>query len=229
MNLSLFTMRPDDFGPIYAETDLSRTIVEPFNTVSNIGFLILVIYWWRRLKWGPVKSNTILFSLPVILIGFIGGTVFHATRSHSLWLILDFMPIALTVLGNALLLWFRIYRIKKLPVLLCLPLMIALFALIKYIPVSINARISIGYMLQGAFILAPAYVLCILSAYRGMFLLTAAVCSFAVAISFRQFDAALGATLLPMGSHFLWHIFGALSAHLLIRFIYEIEHSSQGR
>jgi hypothetical protein len=43
--------------------------------------------------------------------------------------------------------------------------------------------------------------------------------SFGMAISFRVMDRFV--EIFPMGSHWLWHCFGALSVFFLMKYIYE--------
>ena len=98
---------PNDHGPIYLETLMGRFPVEPWNTISNLLFLALIIYWFARVRGDVAVHRFIAYSLPVLLIGWAGGTVYHATRSHDVWLFLDFGPIALLVLAVAVFFWRR--------------------------------------------------------------------------------------------------------------------------
>jgi hypothetical protein len=41
---------PADGGPIYAETDLSKIVAEPWNAYSSLTFLLPVIYWFFKLR-----------------------------------------------------------------------------------------------------------------------------------------------------------------------------------
>ena len=50
----------------------------------------------------------------------------------------------------------------------------------------------------------------------------AGLVSFAIAFVFRFLDEQVG-TYLPMGSHWLWHIFGAATTALLIEYFYRLE------
>ena len=86
---------PLDQGPIYLETIMGRFPVEPWNTASNLLFLVIILYWAWRLK-GEIRAHRFIAgAIPVLIIGWVGGTVYHATRSHNLWLFMDFVPIAL--------------------------------------------------------------------------------------------------------------------------------------
>ncbi|MGA8854131.1 MAG: hypothetical protein WB492_08135, partial [Christiangramia sp.] len=80
---------PQDSGPIYQETLAGRLPVEPFNTYSNIFFLIIIIYFSLRVYRDYKNHRFLAWSLPVLFLGFIGGTVYHATRSHDIWMYMD--------------------------------------------------------------------------------------------------------------------------------------------
>lgn len=95
---------PQDSGPIYLETVEGRFPVEPFNTYSNLIFLVLVIYWGLKVYRNPKEHQFLAWILPIIGASYIGGTIYHATRSHEFWLRLDWMPIML--LCGALVIYF---------------------------------------------------------------------------------------------------------------------------
>jgi hemolysin III len=107
-----------DFGPIYAETNLSRFPAEPWNTCSNVAFLTLLIYWAWRTRLALRQYPLIVGSLPVLLVGFIGGSLYNATRASSLWLILDFVPIFILTLSAAIWFWYKLIGNRLLAVLL---------------------------------------------------------------------------------------------------------------
>ena len=94
-----------DFGPIYAETGKEGFLIEPFNTASNLIFLFLIIYWFLQVKDKWKEHPLIIVSLPILTIGFLGGSIYHATRSHNIWLFLDFMPIMILCLLAMLRFW----------------------------------------------------------------------------------------------------------------------------
>ena len=98
---------PNDTGPIYMETLMGRFPVEPWNTYSNLLFLALIVFWFFRVRRNVRDHRFIAYSLPVFLLGWVGGTVYHATRSHEVWLFLDWAPIALLALAVAIFFWHR--------------------------------------------------------------------------------------------------------------------------
>ncbi|EMR01263.1 hypothetical protein [Cesiribacter andamanensis] len=93
---------PADGGPVYAETDLSRPLVEPWNAVSSLAILLPAVYWALRLR-GQYRQHPFLaLCLPLLFLGGLGSTLYHAFRSHRLWLMLDITPTALLTLLLAL-------------------------------------------------------------------------------------------------------------------------------
>ena len=91
--LALLSGFPKDSGPVYRETIEGRLPVEPFNTASNFLFLAIIIYFVWKIRRNHRQHLFLAFILPVLFIGFIGGTLYHATRSHEIWLLLDWVPI----------------------------------------------------------------------------------------------------------------------------------------
>ena len=100
MLYSLFQKFPNDTGPIYQETIQGRLPVEPFNTFSNLIFIVILIYFGKKIYKNPKQHPFFLFAIPVIFISWIGGTMFHGTRSHQFWLLLDWLPIMVVCLGG---------------------------------------------------------------------------------------------------------------------------------
>lgn len=213
-------MKPNDFGPIYTETDLSRFPVEPWNTASNLIFLLIIIYfaWTTRLSFK--RYPLIVISLPILLVGFVGGTVFHATRSNRIWLVMDYMPIMiLSLLASMALLkellgsWIKAFGIGAI-------LFIGVRLIFAYSELPIGFRISIGYTSLALMIILPAIFVSKKEDWRGIGYILSSIIFFGFAITFRILDST---KILPMGTHFLWHLLGGVSVFCLIKFLYVIE------
>ena len=213
---------PLDFGPIYAETDMSRFPVEPWNTLSNLAFLAIVVYWAIKLRKDWRSHPLLAIAIPVIFIGFVGGTVYHATRSHSLWLLLDYLPILILILSSSVFMWKEVLDSWWLTFLatMLLPTSYRIATIIFDVPEGIF--ITAGYTVLALGVCIPACVHCAVRNRSGAKWLAFAAATFVCAIIFRQFDWYFANSgLLPQGSHFLWHIFGAASAFLLMQYMYE--------
>ena len=211
---------PNDNGPIYLETLMGRFPVEPWNTFSNLLFLALIVYWFLRIRTDAANHRFIALSLPVLLLGYVGGTVFHATRSHNIWLALDFGPIALMVFAVAIIFWRRqgVSWFAAVSFVI-VPIVLAGLAL-SQLDVSESAGPRWGYPIMVFVILLPVVRYLIRTEWRGVSLVAAALAAFAVAAWFRSIDLSAPITVLPMGTHWLWHSFGAIAVHLLILYIY---------
>ena len=156
------------------------------------------------------------FVLPVIAISYVGGTMFHATRSHEIWLLLDWVPIMLLCLAAVVFFIFKIRKIWWQRLLF----FIAIFALqlgVRLLPVPVKMRISIGYVITAVTILTPIIWYLRMTNMRNFWLVLLAFGSFGLAVTFRVLDSHV--KLLSMGTHWLWHLFGGISVFFLIRYI----------
>ena len=209
---------PNDSGPIYLETTQGGFPVEPFNTFSNTIFLLLIIYWSLRVYRNPGQHRFLAWVLPVIGVSYIGGTVYHATRSHEFWLRLDWMPIMLLCASLV------IYFICKLvhqwwQRLVFIALLLSASILLRILPMPQGWGISLGYLITAATILIPITWYLAKTRGKNIGLVLTAFIIFGVAIFFRSID--LHQTLFPMGTHWLWHLFGGIAVHFLIAYLFK--------
>jgi hypothetical protein len=214
--------RGPDGGPVYVETDLSAWLVEPWNAATAALFLGLVVYWAWRLRGRYRQYLFLTAALPVLLVGAVGGTVYHAFRAHRAWLFMDWVPIALLSLAAAAYLWARLLP-RWWHALAVIPAVFALNAvnfrlLFRHSP---DAAIAINYTMLACVIILPAVLVLRRHRWRDGHLLALAAAGFAAAIASRSLDHH-AAGVLPMGSHFLWHVFGAAATHLGILYLYRL-------
>jgi hemolysin III len=227
---SLANSRLPDGGPRYVETDLTRhPIVEPFNTVTAIFFGLIALAWLWQLRHKQPNRSLKLASAIILLMGGIGGTIFHGTRSHWFFLMLDVVPIIILIIGYSIHLF---YTIKMLPLAAVLVLVVFLLRLSGSIfGISEQAQITLGYGFSGSLILVPLVLSLQRQQWRHLIWVLMALVSFIVALLFRLADSALPATqwisVFWMGTHFLWHTFGALATVLLIIYWYKVDLDKQ--
>lgn len=220
-------VRGPDGGPIYTETDLDRFIAEPFNAGSNLLFLVIVVYWALRIRREP--SRFVAGALPVLFVGFVGGTVYHATRSHPVWLAMDWLPIfALCVAASVR--YVRRLGASRRSLLLVYGAPFAVIGLLgAVLPDELRPLVlpAVGYTTLASWVAGPLflYVRAHPTLDRGP--LVAAVAAFLVAISLRSLDRVAPWPLEATGTHFLWHAFGALSAHFVIGFVHADDQTSR--
>ena len=209
---------PNDSGPIYLETVEGRLPVEPFNTFSNLIFLVLIIYWGVKVYRNPREHRFLAWVLPVIGISFVGGTIYHATRSHEFWLRLDWMPIMF--LCGALVIYFIFKLVNSWwQRLVWIIVLLGASFLLRILPLPSGLRISLGYIITAATILIPIIWYLIKTKGKNLGLVVIAFLIFGIAIFFRSID--LHQNFFPMGTHWLWHLLGGIAVHFLITYIFK--------
>nr|WP_299386569.1 hypothetical protein [Allomuricauda sp.] len=216
--LELSDKFPNDSGPIYLETMAGRFPVEPFNTYSNFIFVVIVIYWGLKVYKNPKKHLFLSWVLPVIAFSYVGGTMYHATRSHEFWLRLDWMPIMFLCMT---LVFYFVFKITKhwWQRVLLLILFLGASYLLRILPIPSGLRISLGYAITGLTVLLPMVWYLYKTQWKNTGLVALVFLIFGLAIYFRSID--LTQTLLPMGTHWLWHLLGGVAVHFLIAYIFK--------
>lgn len=209
---------PNDSGPIYLETTQGQFPVEPFNTFSNLIFLVLIIYWGIKVYRNPRQHQFLAWVIPIIGISYVGGTVYHATRSHEFWLRLDWMPIMLLCAAVVIYFIFKLVDSWWQRIIWIVILLGASF-LLRILPIPVGLRISLGYVITAATILIPIAWYLISTKGKNVRLVLTAFLIFAIAVFFRSID--LHQDFFPMGTHWLWHLLGGIAVHFLIAYIFK--------
>lgn len=212
-------MHPLDSGPIYRETLMGRLPVEPWNTWSNIVFLAVVLHWARLVYPHAKRHGFLSGALPVLFMGFVGGTVFHGTRSHEAWLLMDWVPIVVLCMACVVLFarraglsWWWLGPLLAMPFAWRL-----LMFRVWQVPAAIG--MNAGYAVLGLVVLLPILLHLHRNNWRSAGWMVASALSFGVAIIFRSLDHSALVRWMPMGTHWLWHVFGGLAVHFLIGYI----------
>ena len=208
---------PNDTGPIYLETVQGRFPVEPFNTISNLIFLLILIFWALKVYKNPNDQQFLALVLPILLIGFIGGTMYHATRSAEIWLLLDWVPIMILCMALVVYLIFRIVDLWW-QRMLFISVVFGLSFVLRIADIPNGLQITIGYVITVLTILVPLIWYLIKTKWKNFKYVALALVIFGVAIFFRSID--LKQATLTMGTHWLWHFFGGISVHFLIAYIF---------
>ena len=209
---------PNDTGPIYQETIEGRLPVEPFNTFSNLIFIVILIYFGRKIHKTPKQHPFFLFAIPVIFVSWIGGTMFHGTRSHQFWLVLDWLPIMLVCLGGII---YFIGKIKKKwrQRLMLFIGFLALSIVPRTLPLPREYKISFGYVITALTVISPFLWYAFLTNWKNSRDIFLGIFFFGVAITFRTLDNLI--ELLPMGTHWLWHTFGGVTVFFMLNYVYK--------
>ncbi len=212
-------MTPLDQGPLYTETNMAQFPVEPYNTLSNILFLIVALIWTVRLKKIQDRDfrNFLKINLPLLFVGYVGGTIYHATRSHLAWMLMDVLPIYLIGFLTALYHW----KLIKTPVLkvagIFLFFFVIPFSVFRFVLPPTPNTATLGYISLAIPVILPI----LLDQIKTQWVL---VRSFLIplllllaALFFRAADSTHWVQMkLPMGTHWIWHTLGALTCHWLL-------------
>jgi hypothetical protein len=226
MLLSLLTILPDG-GSMYAETRLAAFIAEPWNAVSSLILLVPGLLWLIRTKTDFHRNGFLCLCFGLLFLGGIGSTLFHAFRSSPVFLSLDILPMLVLTLCIS---WYFWSRIIKKPLLVLLIISAALICRmgIGRIPfLDPHTRGSLSYLAGGLVIFLPAILFAVRYGVKKSAPLFLSVLFFAVALLFRELDTVAG-TLIPMGTHFLWHVFTAIGGYYLTDFILKVQSDQAG-
>ncbi|TQD40540.1 ceramidase [Haloflavibacter putidus] len=208
---------PHDSGPIYQETLAGRFPVEPFNTFSNLLFLVVILYFGRKIYPNYRQHLFLAFCLPILTLGFVGGTIYHATRSAEIWLLLDWVPIVLLCFATAVYFCFSL-PIKILFKWIFIVGLLLFQIIVRLIELPKSLSISLGYIASAIAILLPLTLHIWYFKANYAYNILWAVLSFSAAIGFRILDKNLH--IFSMGTHWLWHLFGATAVFFLMNYIF---------
>ena len=217
----------EDSGPIYKETIMDRFPVEPFNTVSNFIFLITIIYFSYLIYKSDKKHTFLTVCMPIYFIGFIGGTVYHATRSAEIWLLMDWVPIVGLCLACSIYFLIRA-KTTLLSKIILLVLVLLLNILPRWLDLPARFSTSIGYVGMGAAVVLPLLFYGKSTGWRYFKNIIFAMVSFVAAVCFRTLDKLQDLDMFWMGTHWLWHTLGAVAVFFLMRYIYLDQEKSVG-
>jgi hemolysin III len=225
---------PRDGGPLYREThtylqtNSHWIIVEPWNAASSLLFVMGAIWLWIYIKKKKISFPLLQYGfIPLLLIGGIGSTLYHAFRA-SWWLMsLDVFPMFLLTLLIGFYFWNLVT--KKIGwtivILLC---SILLRTSVFYLNLPMQKAINTSYFIMGMAMFFPVAWIWVKTKFSFSRYLLGASFSIALSFFFRWFDDVF--TALPMGVHWLWHLFsvvGAMFAGLYLIHIHEyVQHNT---
>lgn len=207
-----------DGGPVYAETNIENFIAEPWNAASSLLLILPALYWFIKLR-GQFNTYTFLaYCMPLLVLGGLGSTLFHAFRSSSVFLIMDVLPTAILTLSIGIYFW-----VKVLPKWWYILLIIGLSILLRWLADlywSPHTAINISYAITGVTIFLPILILSGKYQFKNITIILISIFSLFISLVFREFDARYSFDILPMGTHFLWHSFSAVGAFYLAKYLY---------
>ncbi len=208
---------PPDGGTLYAETNLQHFFPEPFNAITSGFFLAIAVYWTIKL-WGNFKDHPFLtYCLVLLYIGGIGGTTYHAFRAWRIFIMMDWMPIMLLCISAGL--YFIAKLMKWYYAVMIVVAYIAFQVIFRKMMMMDNPQlfININYAMMASLVLLPVLANLIHTKWNYGRWVGIALGSFVIALTFRIADKW---ALLSIGTHFLWHVFGAIASFCMFNYIY---------
>jgi len=158
--------------------------------------------------------------LPILLAGGIGGTIYHGTRSSPTWFLLDVVPIYILGLSISIRMWFRVGP-TPLHLLLALGMLLGVNA-VHSTPLPHQYAINVSYASLATFIMTPIVIVLFRTGFRHAGWVWSCIALFVVGW-FCRISEMWVPDLLPMGTHWLWHTFGALATACLSYYLYRVE------
>lgn len=210
---------PPDHGGLYAETRLENLFPEPFNAVTSLFFLAIAIWWTVRINRHWRQFPFLVYALVLLYIGGIGGSLYHGLRRWSMFLVMDWLPIMLLCLSAGL--WFLAKLTRwYVAALLVLGYFVLQIYLRRQLSGNLQLFINVNYAVMAGLVLFPVIAFLVSTRFNHARWVGIAFAAFVVALFFRIADQW---ELLPMGTHFLWHTFGAVAAFAMLRYVYLVE------
>ncbi len=209
---------PADGGMLYTETNLQHVFPEPLNAITSLLFLLLALYWTIKLKGKAAQHKFLSVAIILLYIGGIGGTIYHGLRRWSFFIMMDWLPIMLLCVIAGV---YFIARLTKW--YYALGLVIAYFGFLVYVRQqmlrneNIQLLININYAVLAELVLFPVLAYLVSTKFRNGRWVGFALIAFILALTFRVADQW---HWVSFGTHFLWHVFGAVAAWCMFRYIY---------
>lgn len=215
---------PPDGGPVYRETDMDQWIVEPWNALSSLLILLPAVYWALKLRGQYREYPFITFCIPLLFLGGLGSTLYHAFRSSRLLLLLDVTPTAILTLALAIYFWAKVLPRWWWAVLIVGGSLLVRVWLWNTLPAQ--AGVNASYAISGSIIFIPTLLLLYKTHLEASQYIFISVLFFSLSLFFRYTDRWQEFPL-PMGTHFLWHICSGIGAFFLAEYLYKLHLDDQ--
>jgi hypothetical protein len=203
-----------DGGPRYTETP----------TATAALFILIVAVWVWRLRGRYREYPFLCCCLPILLAGGIGGTLYHATRTSFTLFLLDVVPISILGLAGAVFMAIRYWGPLG---WWFVPGATAFYIgvnrlLFTALDPGQTLAVNLSYASLAIVILTPIGLVLVRTQFRHGSWIVAGFIAFVIAWCFRLVDRHVE-LMLPMGSHWLWHTFGAIATAFLIEYFFRVE------
>jgi hypothetical protein len=182
--------------------------------------VLIVVFWALRLRGRLLNYPFLALSFPLLLVGGIGGTLYHGLRNWKGYFLMDVIPIYLLGLIVTIYWWIRLGpRLRHLVGML---VVLGLLQLLGIWRLPQAWAINLSYAMLAMLILAPLSVVLARTRCRHAGWVATALVAFGVAWFCRIADY-WDPPVLPMGTHWLWHTFGAITTAALTEYVFLIE------
>lgn len=195
----------------YCERAVDGLWAEPLNTITNAAFILVAMQVWLQHRQQKDRSRKVLSTAIAILLTLvaIGSSLYHMAPGQ-LTLILDITPI----LSLFAVLTFSLLKSRS-------NLTVGYNSLLTVLLIASSLLLGAMPWLNGSTFYFPAWIAVLALSVlcwntKDQWVGVALLCSFSVAVVARTIDQA-GCLIVPFGTHFLWHLFAALSASLAVR------------
>ncbi|MFT4738598.1 MAG: hypothetical protein ACI8QD_000399 [Cyclobacteriaceae bacterium] len=210
---------PADGGPVYAETDLSGLIAEPWNAISSLALIFPALYWGWKLR-SHIKSYQFIFlCIPLLVLGGTGSVLYHAARTSAWLLYLDVLPTAFLTIVVSIYFWFKLLNRWFYVLIIILPF--TFFRLYLLIFETSEFSVNLSYFIAGVVIFLPIWIYLARHSYQYASSFVISVSCLILSLLFRELDHWF-AQWLPVGSHFLWHIISGIGAFYLAKYLFQL-------
>ena len=226
-----------DGGPPYAETPPDPYApgapfpAEPWNAITAALFVVVALVWMVRLHGRYREYPFLSCCLPILLAGGTGGTLYHVTRTSYAFFLLDVVPISLLGLAGSVFMAVRYWGARG---WWFIPAGCAFFVGVNQVlfaavaPRDVQLVINLSYASLAVVVLTPIALVLLRTRFRHGGWVVAGVVAFAIGWFFRLIDLRMG-LVMSMGTHWLWHTFGAIATAMLVEYFYRVEGESSSR
>ncbi|MCR6637871.1 MAG: hypothetical protein NVV82_02440 [Sporocytophaga sp.] len=159
--------------------------------------------------------------LAASVFGGLGSTLFHAFRSSFLLLQLDVLPIVILTFSVSIYFWYRILKTWWKIALAMAPFILIRVFVNEFLALYGHDLINLNYFITGVMIFLPCIILLIKTKFAGIVDLLLSCVLMILALYFRGVDSG-DFTLLPMGTHWLWHVASAAGSGFLGKYLYDL-------
>lgn len=208
-----------DGGPHYTESNFNDLFPEPINMVSAAVFMGIAIYWFWKASKQSTSFRFLKVSSITLAIGGLGGTIYHGFRIYEWAMWMDWVPILILCIAAACYFVYRIYKNVWLAVGALVVSLLLQFINFEVIPDWLNTNTSYGIL--AAFIIVPLLMALSKTKFLYWYYPTIALLAFGAALTFRLGDREQW--LEPIGTHFLWHTFGAVACHAMFSYLFHFK------